>query len=132
MIQKLRLFALGAVVSTSLWPIPCEAYVRELRLPLAGCNQYAAGRGAVRFAQNYGDSVRDGGGRLVIEVTNVPLPVGTTLEVTVHGKQVGTLTLDQERNGRLVMASTAKEAIPQLTEASIVTVRLPTGAKVLW
>ena len=132
MIQKLRLLALGAVVSTSLWPVPCEAYVRELRLPLAGCHQYAAGRGAVRFAQNYGDAVRDGGGTLIVEVNNVPLPPGTNLDVMIHGKQVGTLMLDKERNGRLVLQSTSKLGIPQLTEASIVTVRLPAGAKVLW
>jgi hypothetical protein len=132
MMKMLRILALGVVVSTSILPTSCEAYVRHLRLPLAGCHKYAVGKGSVTFAQNYSDAVRDGGGSLIVEVTNVPLPPGTNLEVMVHGKQVGTLMLDKERNGRMVLASTTKQGIPQLTEASIVTVRLPAGARVLW
>ncbi len=130
--KMLRILALGVVVSTSILPTSCEAYVRHLRLPLAGCHKYAVGKGSVTFAQNYSDAVRDGGGSLIVEVNNVPLPPGTNLEVMVHGKQVGTLMLDKERNGRMVLASTTKQGIPQLTEASIVTVRLPAGARVLW
>jgi hypothetical protein len=76
--------------------------------------------------------VSDGGGSWIVEVNNVPLPPGTNLEVVVHGREVGTLMLDKERNGRLVLASTTKQAIPQLTESSIVTVRLPAGARVMW
>jgi hypothetical protein len=132
MMKMLRILALGVVVSTSILPTSCEAYVRHLRLPLAGCHKYAVGKGSVTFAQNYSDAVRDGGGSLIVEVTNVPLPPGTNLEVMVHGKHVGTLMLDKERNGRMVLASTTKQGIPQLTEASIVTVRLPAGARVLW
>ncbi len=132
MMKKLRILALGVVVSTSILPTSCEAYVRRLRLPLAGHSKYAVGKGTVMFSQNYADAVRDGGGSLIVEVNNVPLPSGTNLEVVVHGKQVGTLVLDKSRNGRMVLASTTKQAIPQLTEASIVTVRLPAGAKVLW
>jgi hypothetical protein len=132
MMKKLRILALGVVVSTSILPTSCEAYVRHLRLPLAGCHKYAVGKGSVTFDQNYSDAVRDGGGSLIVEVSNVPLPPGTNLEVIVHGKQVGTLMLDKERNGRMVLASTTKQGIPQLTEASIVTVRLPAGARVLW
>ncbi len=132
MMKMLRILALGVVVSTSILPTSCEAYVRHLRLPLAGCHKYAVGKGSVTFAQNYSDAVRDGGGSLIVEVNNVPLPPGTNLEVMVHGKQVGTLMLDKERNGRMVLASTTKQGIPQLTEASIVTVRLPAGARVLW
>ncbi|MDB5344058.1 MAG: hypothetical protein JWP89_2435 [Schlesneria sp.] len=130
--KKLRILALGVVISTAVWPTSCEAYVRHLRLPLAGCHKYAVGKGSVTFAQNYSDAVRDGGGSLIVEVSNVPLPAGTNLEVLVHGKQVGTLMLDKERNGRMVLASTTKQGIPQLTEASIVTVRLPAGVRVLW
>jgi hypothetical protein len=132
MMKKLRILALGVVISTAVWPTSCEAYVRHLRLPLAGCHKYAVGKGSVTFAQNYSDAVRDGGGSLIVEVSNVPLPPGTNLEVLVHGKQVGTLMLDKERNGRMMLASTTKQGIPQLTEASIVTVRLPAGARVLW
>jgi hypothetical protein len=132
MMKKLRILALGVVVSTSILPTSCDAFVRRVRLPLAGHSKYAVGKGSITFAQNYSDAVRDGGGSLIVEVNNVPLPSGTNLEVVVHGKQVGTLVLDKSRNGRLVLASTTKQAIPQLTEASIVTVRLPAGAKVLW
>jgi hypothetical protein len=93
MMKMLRILALGVVVSTSILPTSCEAYVRHLRLPLAGCHKYAVGKGSVTFAQNYSDAVRDGGGSLIVEVTNVPLPPGTNLEVMVQGKQVGPLLL---------------------------------------
>lgn len=131
MLQKLRILAVGVAISAVICPSACEAYVHRLRFPLAGYREYQLGKGQVMYSQSY-ETTGAGSGTLTVEVSNVPLPAGTLLEVVVHNKQVGTLTLDKERNGRLVLVSSSKWAVPRVNEGSDVMLRLPAGGRVLW
>ena len=127
----------GAMLSLCLiataWPTRCEAYVRRYQFPLSGHGAYAAGRGQVSFAERFVESGYSDGATLIVEVTNVPLPAGTELLVYFDDKELGTLTLNTARDGRLVLESTAQKAVPRLSAKSLITLRLPAGGPiVIW
>lgn len=132
MVPKLRLFVVAAIAVSLVAPIPCEAYVQRLQLPLSGHRSYPAAKGTVTFSEAFGETNRADGATLIIEISNVPLPAGTELAVIVHEKEVGKLKLDKHRRGRLVLESDYKTSVPRLTSASIVTVKIPGGPTVVW
>lgn len=132
MFRNLIPIVLLCTAANVLLPANCLAYVEYVTIPLSGYRLYSAGRGSVSFSQSYGaDGVQDPG-TLTIQVNNVPLPPGTELDVLVHEKQVGTLKLDQERNGRLVLKTGPKWSVPRLAPGSLVSLKLPAGSTVLW
>ena len=131
MLQKLRIpFLLCAVVAAT-WPNPCDAYVERLHFPLSGHRGYATAKGSVEFAERFGDDSAQGT-TLIIEVSNVPLPPGTELIVLVHEREVGTIKLNKQRAGRLVLESNFRKSVPRIATGSFVTVNLPGGSTVVW
>ncbi|MBS0203328.1 MAG: hypothetical protein JSS49_10545 [Planctomycetes bacterium] len=132
MFDKFRFPMVMCVIATFAAPLPCQAYVETLRLPLCGCRDYAVGQGSVTFTESFGEKTRSDGGTLIIEVSNIPLPPGTELRVIVHDREIGTLKLDKRRNGRFVLEGTAKKAVPKLTSGSSVVLKLENGVTVLW
>ena len=69
--------------------------------------------------------------RLQVEVQDVNLPAGTVLSVNVGGQQVGTLTIDALRAGRLELETQNGQAVPAITSGTTVAVRSQSGANVV-
>ena len=69
--------------------------------------------------------------RLEVEVQDVNLAAGTVLNVLVGGQQVGTLTVDSLRAGRLELETERGQAVPAVTNGTTVAVRNPSNANVL-
>ena len=132
MFQKLGSLILFVAVAAATWPVPCEAYVQRLHFRLTGHRNYPTAKGLVSFSESTGETDRSDGATLIIEVSNVPLPAGTELAVLVHEKEVGTLVLDKQNSGRLVLESGRKKSVPRVTAASFVSVKIPAGSIVLW
>lgn len=133
MFSRLRFVVLACAVIAAACPSTCEAYVQRVQFPLSGYRHYAGGKGLVTFAERFGESGYSDGATLIVEVSNVPLPAGTELEVIVHEKTVGTVKLNKDRGGRLVLESNSRKSIPRLSTGSLVTLRLPAGGStVLW
>ena len=87
----------------------------------------------VTFSESFGETKQDDGAKIVVEISNVPLPPGTELVVEIHEKEVGTVKLDSERAARLVLESKFGKSVPRIHTGSIVTIKLPGGGgTVLW
>ena len=87
----------------------------------------------VTFTESFGETSQDDGAKIVIDISNVPLPPGTELVVEVHEKEVGTVKLDSKRGGRLVLESKFGKSVPRIHTGSTVTISLPGGGgTVLW
>ncbi len=69
--------------------------------------------------------------RLQVEVQDVNLAAGTVLNVIVGGQQVGTLTIDSLRAGRLELETGRGQAVPAVTNGTSVAVRNQSGANVV-
>jgi hypothetical protein len=69
--------------------------------------------------------------RLQVEVQDVNLAAGTVLNVFVGGQQVGTLTIDALRAGRLELETGQGQAVPAVTNGTSVAVRNQSGASVV-
>ena len=132
MFHPLRFSVAIVALALLVCPLPCEAYVRWLKLPLTAHRGHAGAKGMVTFSESFGETDAGDGATLVIEVSNVPLPPGTELIVEVHEKQVGSLKLDPKRGGRLVLKTTANKSVPRIHTGSMVTLRVPGGGTVLW
>ncbi len=132
MFQKLGSLVLVVAVVAAAWPVPCEAYVQRLHFPLTGHRNYPTAKGSVSFSESFGETDRSDGATLIVEVSNVPLAEGTELVVLVHEKEVGTLTLNKQHRGRLVLESGFKRSVPRLAPASFVSVKILGGSTVVW
>ena len=134
MFQKLGslVLVLAAAVVAATWPVPCEAYVQRLHFPLTGHRNYPTAKGSVSFSESIGETNRSDGATLIVEVSNVPLAEGTELVVLVHEKEVGTLTLNKQHRGRLVLESGFRRSVPRLAPASFVSVKILGGSTVVW
>ena len=69
--------------------------------------------------------------KLQVEVQDVNLAAGTVLNVIVGGQQVGTLTIDSLRAGRLELETGRGQAVPAVSNGTTVAVRNQSGANVL-
>ena len=112
--------------------LPVHAAYFQFDFPLSGHNAYRLATGKVTFSESIGQPKRDDGTTLVIEISNVPLPAGTELIVYVHEEEVGTIKLNKQRGGRLVLESTSKKAAPRIKPGSFVTLKLDDGTTVMW
>jgi len=130
MFSRSRFLVMTLALFVAASPLPCEAYTQSLSFPLSGHRDYSTARGKVYFAETFGE--RNDGATLIIEVSNVPLPPGTELLVLVHEKEVGSLKLNSQRSGRLVLESGKKTSVPRLKTGSLVSVKIPGGATVVW
>ncbi len=132
MFQKLGSLVLVVAVVATAWPVSCDAYVQRLSFPLTGHRNFPTAKGSVSFSESFGETNRSDGATLIVEVSNVPLAEGTELVVLVHEKEVGTLTLNKQHRGRLVLESGFKRSVPRLAPASFVSVKIPGGSTVVW
>ncbi|HEX8503204.1 MAG TPA: DUF4214 domain-containing protein [Pyrinomonadaceae bacterium] len=69
--------------------------------------------------------------KLQVEVQDVNLPAGTVLSVVVGGQQVGTLTIDSLRAGRLELETGRGQSVPAVTNGTAVAVRNQAGANIV-
>jgi hypothetical protein len=69
--------------------------------------------------------------KLEVEVQDVNLAAGTVLNVVVGGQQVGTLTIDTLRAGRLELETERGQTVPAVTNGTTVAVRSQAGANLL-
>lgn len=111
---------------------PLESAVFDVQFPLSGRHLYGAAKGSVTFRETIGETSRTDGTVLIIEVSNVPLPAGTELIVNVHEREIGRLTLNKQRSGRLVMESGFRNSVPRIKAGSFVTLKLDDGSVVVW
>ncbi len=133
MFHQFRSVLFAAVVGFVVLPLPCEAYVQWVKVPLTAHRGHAGGKGMVTFTESFGETSQDDGAKIVIDISNVPLPPGTELVVEVHEKEVGTVKLDSKRGGRLVLESKFGKSVPRIHTGSTVTISLPGGGgTVLW
>ncbi|MFL6255133.1 MAG: DUF4214 domain-containing protein [Pyrinomonadaceae bacterium] len=75
---------------------------------------------------------RPGGVRkLEVEVQDVNLPASTVLNVLVGGQQVGTITLDTLRAGKVELETERGQAVPAVTSGTTVAVRNQSSANIV-
>lgn len=130
--MRLKGLSLLVILALAAGPVPCQAYVAHTRLSLSGHHKFRAGSGTVTYTKGFGEDERLDAGTIIIEVSNVPLPAGTELIVLIHEKEVGTLTLDKERGGKLILRAKPHYGVPRLNQGSLVSLKRTSGAKVLW
>jgi hypothetical protein len=132
MLRTFRLAVVLLAIAAIVRPVPCQAYVERIKVPLTGCRAYSTGRGHVLFTQDFGEGNRVKGGTIIVEINNVPLPAGTELQVLIQDQYVGKIKLNADRNGRLVLESSSKWIAPRLNESSSIIIKLPAGPNVMW
>ena len=132
MFQMLRHLLLGLAFLCVTLPQRADAIVTRIQFPLSGHRGYLAARGLVICEETRGETDRDDGTTVVIEVSNVPLPPGTELLVFVHEAEVGSLVLDKDQNGRLVLETKFRQPAPKIKAGSFVTLQLADGSIVIW
>ena len=133
MLHLFRSVIIAAVVGLVVLPLPCQAYVQWVKLRLTAHRGHTGGQGVVTFSESFGETTQDDGAKIVVEISNVPLPPGTELVVEIHEKEVGTVKLNSERAARLVLESKFGKSVPRIHNGSLVTVKLPGGGgTVLW
>lgn len=133
MFHHFRCILSAVALSLMVFPIPCEAYIRSIKVPLTAHRGHPGARGKVIFTESFGETDQADGDKLIIEVSNVPLRPGTELVVEVNERPVGTLKLDEDRNGRLELLSKSGKSVPRIHAGSMITVSLPAGGgTVLW
>lgn len=66
-----------------------------------------------------------------VRVKNVNLPAGATLEVFLDGHRVGTITLDDDRGGKLKLETDDGQTVPQIGAQALVEVKDQNGNTVL-
>ncbi|MDQ3804663.1 MAG: DUF4214 domain-containing protein [Acidobacteriota bacterium] len=69
--------------------------------------------------------------KLQVEVQDVNLAAGTVLNVIVGGQQVGTLTINTLRAGRLELETERGQAVPAVANGTAVAVRNQSGANIV-
>ncbi len=69
--------------------------------------------------------------KLQVEVQDVNLPAGTTLNVLVAGQKVGTLAIDALRAGRLELETGRGQAVPVAANGTAIAVTNASGASVV-
>jgi hypothetical protein len=82
--------------------------------------------GKAEFRQRPGNDLK-----LQVEVQDVNLAAGTVLNVSVGGQQVGTLTIDTLRAGRLELETGRGQAVPAVSNGTTVAVRNASGANIV-
>jgi hypothetical protein len=82
--------------------------------------------GKAVFRQRPGNDLK-----LQVEVEDVNLPAGTVLNVFVGGQQIGTLTIDTLRAGRIELETERGQVVPAVTNGSTVAVRNQAGANIV-
>lgn len=107
------------------------AFEKETRIPLVGCRQYSAAYGAAKLYEIRRVTKEKDREELVIEINNVPLPPGTVLVVDVDKEQIGKITLNSKRSGRLKLTSEFRKYIPSITPGTSVTVTTIEGRLVM-
>lgn len=127
-----RACLLGLVLVNSGWPQPAEAVLYKQQIRLTGCRGFLAAKGMATYTDSFGETKTRDGQTLLIVVENVPLPPGTELTVYVHGNNVGTMTLDRQRNGRFLIESSFRKPAPPLNLGSFVVLKLPDDTSVIW
>src|ERR1700756_2627685 len=108
MSQTFRWIVLSALAGT--WSFSVEAAHYQVQFPLSGRHGYRAASGSVKFFEKIGESKSKDGTTVIVEVSNVPLPVGTELIVYIHEVEVGTIKLNKQRAGRLVLESKFRQS----------------------
>ena len=130
---RAALFGLvGLVVGLSVLPQSMDAATYRKQLPLRGCRGNLHAKGTATFTSSRAETSTPDGQKLVIVIENVALPPGTELLVYVHESEVGTITLDKQRNGRLVIESDFRQLAPALSAGSFVVLKLENGTNVMW
>ena len=69
--------------------------------------------------------------KLEVEVQDVNLPAGTVLNVLVGGQQIGTITLDALRAGKVELETERGQTVPAVTNGTAVAVRNQAGANIV-
>jgi hypothetical protein len=82
--------------------------------------------GKAVFRQRPGNDLK-----LQVEVQDVNLPAGTALNVFVGGQNIGTLTIDALRAGRIERETGQGQAVPAVSDGTAVAVRSQAGANVV-
>jgi hypothetical protein len=72
----------------------------------------------------------DGSRRFKVEVEDVNLPAGTTLNVLVNGASLGTLTINSFRQGELERNTNDGQSVPNIAVGTTIVVRTQAGATV--
>ena len=123
---------IGLAVGLSALPQSMEAATYRKQLPLRGCRGNLHAKGTATFTNSRAETSTPDGQKLVIVIENVALPPGTELLVYVHESEVGTITLDKQRNGRFVIESDFRQLAPTLSTGSFVVLKLENGTNVMW
>ncbi|WP_397570740.1 hypothetical protein [Schlesneria sp. T3-172] len=108
------------------------ASAADTRIPLVGCRGHFAASGSARYVTFRNEARRPDQEITTIEVTNVPLPPGTVLAVFVTGTQIGTIKLDGNQSGSLVLNSKKKDVPPPIEAGTTVNIRTLDGKLVMW
>ncbi|MDT5270064.1 MAG: hypothetical protein QOH49_2250 [Acidobacteriota bacterium] len=82
--------------------------------------------GTAVFRQRPGNDLK-----LEVEVQDVNLPASTVLNVLVGGQQIGTITLDTLRAGKVELETERGQAVPAVTNGTTVAVRNQSGANIV-
>jgi hypothetical protein len=73
----------------------------------------------------------DGTRKLEVEVEDVNLPAGTVLNVSVNNQNIGTITLDALRAGRIELETERGQTVPSISNGASVAVKNQSGASVV-
>ncbi|HKG11807.1 MAG TPA: DUF4214 domain-containing protein [Pyrinomonadaceae bacterium] len=82
--------------------------------------------GEATFRERPGDDRK-----LEVEVEDVNLPAGTVLNVSVGGQNIGSITLDSLRAGRIELETQRGQAVPAVANGTSVVVRNQSGATIV-
>ncbi|MBM4074616.1 MAG: hypothetical protein FJ267_03120 [Planctomycetes bacterium] len=109
-----------------------QAAVVKTKISLVGYGRYQHAKGSVSYVSKIGEADTPDEQKLTIRVENVPLGAGRELFVYVHEKVIGTIKLDQKRNGELTIETKYGKFAPSVNASSFVAVKLSDGSCVLW
>ena len=117
---------------TTFGASPLWAEKRELRIPLFGCRGHFTASGAARYVEIRREKGVKDHDDLTIEVKNVPLPPGTVLSVHIEEEVIGSITLNNELSGKLMLTSLNRKTMPRLDWGTSIKLKKIDGSLVIW